>query len=113
MQVRFLPGALRFSVNEESIDTCDTTCDTMCMLRTYLYIPDNMQAKIMHVAKKHNKSKAETIRRVLETGLDALEMQENTSTDVLMELARIGEKYKLKGPKDLSSNLDAYLWGEK
>lgn len=31
----------------------------------------------------------------------------------LLELAKLAEKYHIKGPKDLSSNHDKYIWGDK
>lgn len=81
------------------------------MLKTYLYIPDHLQEKISRVAKSQNKSKAEVIRQALEKGITAVQHQGNASAQALIKIAQIGEKYKPKGPKDLSTNLDQYLWG--
>lgn len=81
------------------------------MLKTYLYIPDHLNEKITSTAKAQKRSKAEVIRQALEKGMGAVKVQSNAGVEVLFELAKLGKKYKLKGPKDLSANLDKYLWG--
>lgn len=81
------------------------------MLKTYLYIPDQLEEKINLTAKTQNKSKAEVIRQALEKGITAVAHQGTASAQILIKLAEIGEKYKSKGPKDLSTNLDKHLWG--
>ena len=81
------------------------------MLKTYLYIPEQLDKKINLTAKTQNKSKAEVIRQALEKGITTVVHQGTASAQVLFKLAEIGEKYKPKGPKDLSKNLDKYLWG--
>lgn len=83
------------------------------MLKTYLYIPEQLETKITLTAKTQNKSKAEVIRQALEKGITAIAQEGTASAQVLLKLAEIGEKYKPKGPKDLSENLDTYLWGMK
>lgn len=80
------------------------------MLKTYLYIPDHLDEKIKTTAKIQNKSKAEVIRQALEKGIVSVQHQSNASAQALLEIAEIGEKYKPKGPKDLSTNMDKYLW---
>ena len=81
------------------------------MLKTYLYIPEQLEKKIILTAKTQNKSKAEIIRQALEKGITAVAHQGTASAQVLLKLTQIGEKYKPEGPKDLSKNLDKYLWG--
>jgi len=81
------------------------------MLKTYLYIPEHLERKIVFTAKTQNKSKAEVIRQALEKGITAVQQQGTESVQALQKIAEIGKKYQPKGPKDLSSNLDKYLWG--
>ncbi|MDA1338448.1 MAG: ribbon-helix-helix domain-containing protein [bacterium] len=80
------------------------------MLKTYLYLPDTLNAKVEHVAKAQNLSKAEVIRRSIESGLSSVYEKKGDSTKSLFMLADLAKKYKTTGPKDLSSNLDKYLW---
>jgi len=78
------------------------------MLKTYLYLPDTLDTKVKAVAKAQNLSKAEVIRRSIESGISSV--YEDNSTKSLFMLADLAKKYKAKGPKDLSANLDKYLW---
>ena len=82
------------------------------MLKTYLYVPDELEAKIKLMAKSQNKSKAEVIRQALEKGISAIHQQGNASAQALLKIAEIGGKYNLKGPKDGSEKMDEYLWGK-
>lgn len=79
------------------------------MLKTYLYIPDHIEERIVKTAREQKKSKAEVMRQALEKGIEIL--QEHGSAISLLKLAEIGKKYKIKGPKDGSINHDYYLWG--
>lgn len=81
------------------------------MLRTYLYIPEHLEKKINVTAKAQKTSKAEVMRQALEKGITVVQQQGTASVVALQKLAEIGERYQPKGPKDLSSNLDKYLWG--
>ena len=81
------------------------------MLKTYLYLPEHLDEKISRTAQNQNKSKAEVIRQALEKGITAISQQGTVSAQALLRIAEVGEKYRPKGPKDLSANLDQYLWG--
>ena len=81
------------------------------MLKTYLYIPEQLDKKIKITAEAQNKSKAEIIRTALTEGLDALEKKRTGGAEVLLALAAFAKKNKVKGPKDASVNHDYYLWG--
>lgn len=83
------------------------------MLRTYLYIPDNLEKQINQVVQAQKKSKAEVMRQAIEKGLQKLSSENNAGVEALFKLAELGKKYKVKGPKDLSVNHDYYLWGGK
>ena len=81
------------------------------MLKTYLYIPEHLKEKITQTAQNQNKSKAEIIRQALEKGITAVSQQGTVSAQAMLRVAEVGEKYQPRGPKDLSANLDKYLWG--
>ncbi|MBI4096770.1 MAG: hypothetical protein HY425_03590 [Candidatus Levybacteria bacterium] len=82
------------------------------MLRTYLYIPEQLNNQINYTARAQNKSKAEVMRQALENGLRKFKGQGNAGVEVLFELAKLGRKHKLKGPKNSSVKMDDYLWGK-
>lgn len=81
------------------------------MLKTYLYVPEFLNKQIQELAVIQKTSKAEVIRKALEKGITVVRQQGSASVQALFKLAQLGEKVKAKGPKDLSSNLDKYLWG--
>ena len=81
------------------------------MLKTYLYIPDDLNEKISRAADAQKKSKAEIIRKALEKGISEEEQGKNTGVELLFKLAELGKKNKVKGPKDASVNHDYYIWG--
>lgn len=80
------------------------------MLKTYLYIPDDLNERISRAANAQKKSKAEVIRKALEKGIGKDEPGKNAGVELLFQLEQLGKKLKLKGPKDLSKNMDKYLW---
>jgi len=81
------------------------------MLRTYLYLPDELENQILMMVKLHGKRKAVVIREALMAGIDVIKSENNPGISTLDDLAKISEKYRVKGPKDLSENMDHYLWG--
>lgn len=82
------------------------------MLKTYLYLPEELKIKVMKLADAQNKSKASIMRTALQEGLYIIQKQKSGSAQSLLELGKIGERHGLKGPKDLSKNLDKYVWDE-
>lgn len=76
------------------------------MIRTQVYLPEELYQNIKLVAKKEKKSAAQVVRRALEKGLVAEKGE--TIGKALLELSRIGAK----GPRDLSENIDKYLYEE-
>ena len=82
------------------------------MLKTYLYLPEQLDQKIYLVAQTQNKSKAEVIRLALEKGINAVSQQGTASALVLLKLATLGKQSNLRGPKDSSVRMDDLLWGK-
>lgn len=81
------------------------------MLKTYLYIPEQLEEKLKLTAKTQKKSKAEVMREALREGIGALERKQAGGAEVLLKLAKMAKKYGVKGPRDGSVNHDYYLWG--
>lgn len=81
------------------------------MLRTYLYLPEDLQKKIEHTAIVQKKSKAQVIRQALEEGMDIIQKKSNSSAQIMLKITEIAKEHKAKGPADLSENLDTHLWG--
>lgn len=79
------------------------------MIRTQVYLTDEQARDIKLRAKRENKHEAEVIRELLNEGIkkSANKAQESTG-ESLLRLATIGGK----GPSDLSSRVDDYLYGE-
>ena len=75
-----------------------------CMLRTQLYLPEDLRREIDVVARKEKKPAAQVIRELLKTGINA--RQQESIGHAFARLALV----KAKGPKDLSANLDQYLY---
>lgn len=82
------------------------------MIRTQIYLPKELYQEIAFAAKRENKAKAAVIREALEEGLTKKKPKKNAG-ETLLELAKMAEKYKWKGPKDLSTNHDKYLYEDE
>lgn len=80
------------------------------MLKTYLYVPDEIHKEVNLLVASQKKSKAIVLRTALREGLIVIKKQIGSSASALLKLSDIGKKYNLSGPRDLSSNIDKYLW---
>ena len=79
------------------------------MIRTQVYLTEDQVQGIKLRAKRENRHEAEVIRELLSEGMkkSASKAQESTG-ESLLRIAKIGGK----GPADLSSRVDDYLYGE-
>lgn len=82
------------------------------MLKTYLYVPADLDQKIILAAETLNESKAEIMRQALEKGIGSIAQQGTASARALIEIADIGIKNNLNGPSDGSAKMDEYLWAK-
>jgi hypothetical protein len=79
------------------------------MIRTQVYLTEEQARDIKLRAKREKKREAEVIRELLSQGLKTKSSGRHESTgESLLRLATIGGK----GPADLSSRVDDYLYGE-
>lgn len=76
------------------------------MFRTQLYLPENVHHSAKMLAKSRGLSLAELLRKCIERGV--VEERERYKKKPLSSLAKL----KITGgPKDLSANMDDYLYG--
>lgn len=76
------------------------------MFRTQIYLPEELHQLAKLEAKREHESLAEFIRRCLEKGI-----QEKKSQAPRKHLSALSELGITGGPKDLSQNIDKYLYG--
>ena len=79
------------------------------MIRTQVYLPKDLYNQIDQVARREKIAKAQVIRDTLEEGIKKKKAYKNAG-QALLELAKLGEKLNFRGPKDLSTNHDKYLY---
>ena len=84
------------------------------MIRTQVYLDENIYTQIRLMAKQQGVPAAVLFRKYLSTGLKKNVAKRETASEALLKLAKRAELYKgKKGPRDLSINHDYYLYGGK
>ena len=78
------------------------------MLRTQISLPPVMHRKLNRLAQERGQSMAEIVRSAVEKELEASEQVDHSGKTAIRNLLNIRAK---GGPKDLSYNLDHYLYG--
>lgn len=78
------------------------------MIRTQLYFPEELYLELKNLAERERKSLAELVRLFVRLGISRQQRAKNPAK-VFLKIA----SYASKGPKDLSQNLDKYLYGKK
>lgn len=76
------------------------------MIRTQIYIPDVLHQTAKNLAAQRNESLAELLRKFISQGI----VQEKKKKKIQF-LSNLSELKIKGGPKDLSKNLDNYLYG--
>lgn len=76
----------------------------LIMIRTQIYIPEEIHQATKLLAKKQGRTLAELIRSFIAVGI--IEEKKKVKTPSLDRLIKLGVK---GGPKDLSRNFDKYL----
>lgn len=74
------------------------------MIRTQVFLPEETHLLIKIQAQKERRPAAEIIREALEKGMKSRSTK--NAGDGLLKLAGLG----IKGPRDLSKNIDKYLY---
>jgi hypothetical protein len=84
------------------------------MIRTHLYITEDQARDIKLRAKRERRRESDVARDLLERGRFVSQCRRQESVgEGMLRLAQLGKKFGMKGPKDLSTNLDDYLYGDK
>jgi hypothetical protein len=84
------------------------------MIRTQVYFTEEQARDIKLQAKRENKAEAEVIRELVDRGRKvSRSANRETTGDALLRFAKLGEELQVQAPADLSSRIDAYLYGEK
>ena len=78
------------------------------MIRTQIYIPETLHQTAKAIAGKRKESLAELLRNIIERGIT--EEKKEMKQKPLSNIAKLNIK---GGPKDLSQNLDKYLYEER
>lgn len=81
------------------------------MLRTHIYLPEDLNAEIENAAREVHKSKAEVIREALEHGIKVVKPKRSASAKALLTMAQEAKKFTGKAPPDLAFNHNYYTWG--
>ena len=76
------------------------------MIQKSFYIDKPTYSELSQLASGQNLATAELMRRLIRTGIYLLKNKPLQTTAFLQRLG----SYDLKGPKDLSKNLDKYAW---
>lgn len=81
------------------------------MIRTQVYLTEDIQHKVRLAALREKKGQAQIIREALEEGL-AHKMPAQNAGDALLSLAELGKKLNVHLEPDFSAKIDDYLYGE-
>lgn len=82
--------------------------DGRCMKRTQLNLDEKTYYQLVSYAREKKTSISEAARKLISKQISNEEPRRNP----LLELARLGERLKVKLPKDASVNHDYYLYVE-
>lgn len=80
------------------------------MIRTQVYLDENIYRDLISLAKREKISMAKAAREILYEGL---RKRKNTDLSGKHVLRKLLEMQITEGPKDLSSNINHYLYGAK
>jgi len=85
------------------------------MMRTQIYLPADQIRNLKKIALEENSSLSLVIRRIIGDKLQEKKpnLEKNNCGKWLLSLGKRAEELKVKGPKDLATNLDKYLYGDK
>lgn len=78
------------------------------MIRTQIYIPEPIHEALTRLAAVKAKPMAQIVREFIEEGVRNTQAVDDTGVKAIENLLKI---QATGGPKDLSTNLDYYLYG--
>lgn len=83
------------------------------MIRTQIYLTPKQHSSLKKKAGLENSTVSEQIRKIIEANEEKSPSEEFNSGAWLLSMAEKAKKMKFKGPKDLASNVDKYLYGRE
>src|SRR3954451_21910077 len=84
------------------------------MVRTQVYLTEEQARDIKIRAQRERRREADVIRDMLERGrLTSTGKRQETAGQAMLRLVEVVKRLGLKGPTDLSTNHDDYLYGEE
>lgn len=83
------------------------------MNRTQIYLPKQRIETLRREARRRKTTMSELIRQVLDAALDRAPVIKGREREKLLSAARRIGKLGRKGPKDLASQMDKYLYGRR
>lgn len=82
------------------------------MTRTQIYLPKSQRDMLAQEARKRNTTISAVVRMIIQEKLETKKPKKTLPKKYsLLETARRISKLGEKGPKDLASNVDKYLYG--
>jgi hypothetical protein len=79
------------------------------MIQKHISLPEDLDRKIQQRARLLQESEERVIRELIEEGLKKSKQRWKNAGDALRSLSELG----IKGPKDLSQNIDKYLYEDE
>lgn len=85
------------------------------MIRTQVYLTPKQHALLKKKAHTRNSTLSEELRKIIDIVFEANQKQPKTQNagEWLLSMAEEAERLGIKGPPDLATNMDKYLYGEK
>jgi len=86
------------------------------MLRTQIYLPAEQLRLLKRISWEEEVSLSEVIRELIEEKLVPAKEKDQGAKNVgswLISLANKAKKMEVRGPKDLASKMDEYLYGQR
>lgn len=78
------------------------------MIRTQIYLDEDIHKDLSHLARQEKESMAKVARDLLKEGIQKRKQLDKSGKEVLKKLLAMKVS---GGPTDLSKNLDHYLYG--
>lgn len=80
------------------------------MERTQVYFEPEVLTALREEAIKQKTTLAAIIRKKVKKDLKVKRIKKKNAAEVLMDLANLGKKLGVKGPKDLSQKVDEFVY---
>ena len=78
------------------------------MIRTQVYISQDIHKKLLNLAAINKEPMAAIVRKFIKEGLKQTEVRDFSGKETLLNISNLD---LTSGPKDLSKNIDHYLYG--